>query len=131
MADSTTKLVCEGDVGKAVLGIVKVIEKMKEAKGEVRNFGKVSKEADVLGETMNKAAASAKNFIMGFATIGGAIAAIKALVDHMKEIVALQNKLAGTTETVEQMGLKLAALRGDTSRAGVGRVISEATSRAT
>ena len=129
MGKSTTKLVFEGDVGDAILGIVKLVEKMKDVKGEVKDFGKVSKDTDILGNSINNAANSAKNFIGAFFGITGIVAAIKSAVDYMKEVVVQQNKLATTAETVEQMGLKLAALRGDVSKAGVGKVISEATTR--
>lgn len=125
MGESTTKLVFEGEVGKAVLGIVKVIEKMKEAKGEVKDFGKVSKETDVLGDSITKAAGSVKNFITGFATIGGIIGAIKSLVSQMKEIASLRNEFFNTALSVEELGIKIANLRNDVTKAGLDKVTTD------
>ena len=126
MPESINKTVWEGDAGKLLSAMSKIVEKYKEVNGEVKNFGKHGQESgDMVDDALGKAANSAKNFIMGFATVGGVIASIKSLVDQMKEIISLRNEMFQTALSVEQIGLKIANLRGDVSKAGMDKVVKD------
>lgn len=99
-----------GRAGKQAMGDTSAAakttgEKTAGARGEMQLFSTAAKSA----------AANVKMWVTGLVGISGAVRAMKALVEQMREVRELQKQMFGVTVTSEEMALKTASLHGDVS----------------
>jgi len=122
MAAGKTTFVLEADEAKAVAAYLKVSDAQKQNIDNMRRMNRESQQTSKVMDSGFRAVAST----LGLLSIPAAfIQQVRSVIAELEKAVKLRKEMGETALTVEQLGLKIAQLRGDVTKGGVAAVTKD------